>query len=355
MIGSKEDRIISVISKEIARGRKKFIIYPFGEMGKQVKDILNNKFHLPEDLIIDNDKTKHETGIEIYSMEYLASYDLADRYILICSDRVDIFAEVRRAISGYVPQKKVIDIFEKDTLLVGEDYCSHMANISKLNGENICLLKRYDVKFFLPLCKVDYIQKYILLNDCYYEDAYLFYVTKVFKGVINMENSTVVDVGANIGNHSLYFVKECKANKVIAFEPIKETFKILKKNIEINELKGRIIPYNCGIGDKNINGFANGYNMANIGATSLREAMDGNIEIHTLDDFEIEDNIVLIKIDVEGFEGKVIKGALKTIERCHPIIMLESWENETICSIISMLSVFEYDFKQINVSNYVFF
>ena len=348
-----ENKIISTISKEVARGRKRFIIYPFGEIGRQVKDILNNYFHITEDLIIDNGgKTK-----EVYPTEYLSSYDLTDKYVLICSNRNDIFLEIREAISSYVPQKRIIDIFEKDIAIQGIEYLSHMARISGLDQENIYLLKRYNVKFFLPFWKSDFIQRFILLNGLYYEDDYLFYVTKVFRGGVRIEGRTVLDIGANIGNHSLYFAKECKADKVIAFEPVKRTFEILQKNIEINGLEANIVPYNCGIGEADMCAFTNGYNMENIGGTSLRVADDGDIIIHAIDGFNFDDDIALIKIDVEGFEEKAIKGALKTITKNYPVIMLEnwSWEIEKICKIITMLSSVGYDFKQVNANNYIFY
>lgn len=49
------------------------------------------------------------------------------------------------------------------------------------------------------------------------------------------ENKIVVDIGANIGNHTVFFANVCKAKKVYSFEPQEKVFEILKKNVEINK------------------------------------------------------------------------------------------------------------------------
>ena len=46
------------------------------------------------------------------------------------------------------------------------------------------------------------------------------------------------------GNHTLFFCNECRAKKVYAFEPVKKTYKILKRNIVLNQLQDKVITYN---------------------------------------------------------------------------------------------------------------
>ena len=218
--------------------------------------------------------------------------------------------------------------------------------------------RKYQVYFFLEHISLDFLlfQKEILFNNRYYEDSYLFYATKVFKNRKKLDGKTILDIGANIGNHSIYFAKECNAAKVISFEPISKTFEILKRNIELNNLQNIIIPYNWGIGDTYSHALASEYNLSNIGGTSLHNAYNGEIETYSIDELNIDENIALIKIDVEGFEEKVIRGALKTIEKNMPMIMVEAWENSnTIFSIIGMLYKLGYDFKQIDTDNYIFY
>lgn len=59
--------------------------------------------------------------------------------------------------------------------------------------------------------------------------------------------SVVIDVGANIGAFSVYAAR-CGAKKIYAFEPNKESYEILLKNIKINNLEDTIIPYNLAVG-----------------------------------------------------------------------------------------------------------
>lgn len=350
---AEEKKIVSIISNEVARGRKNFILYPFGEMGKLTKKILNDYFKISEYLIIDNGIAREK---EVFPLKYLNSIDLSDKYILITSSNESIYSEIRKNICKYVPQEQIIDLFENRYITFGRDYCIHMTEISNFSLDNIITLNRYNVKFYLPFWKTDLIQREILFNDRYFDDFDLYYVTKVFMGGINLENGVVLDIGANIGNHSIYFAKECYAKKVISFEPVLETFNILKKNIEINGLDDVIYPYNWGIGEKKSRAVVNEYNLTNIGATRLTEKSEGDIEIFSIDDIDFQDNIVLIKIDVEGDEEKVIKGALKTIKRNSPMIMLEAWDiNGTIYNIINMLALLGYDFRQLNDCDYLFY
>lgn len=350
---AEEKKIASILSNEVARGRKDFILYPFGEMGKLTKKILNNHFKIKEYLIVDNGIAKQDG---VFPLEYLNDIDLSDKYVLITSSRESIYSEIRKNICKYVPEEQIIDLFENRCIAFGEDYCIHMTKISNFSSDNIITLNRYNVKFYLPFWKTDFIQREILFNDRYFDDFNLYYATKIFKGGINIEDGIVLDIGANIGNHSIYFAKECHAKKIISFEPVLETFNILKKNIEINLLDNVISPYNWGIGEKISRAVVNEYSLTNIGATRLTEMSEGDIEIFSIDDIDFEDNIVLIKLDVEGDEEKVIKGALKTIEKYTPMIMLEAWdENSTICSIIKMLTLLGYDFRQINDCDYLFY
>lgn len=195
-----------------------------------------------------------------------------------------------------------------------------------------------------------------MFNDQYYENNLLYFVTKNFNGGIKLENGVVLDIGANIGNHSIYFLKECGAKKVIAFEPVKETFNILKRNIEINDLEDKVVLYNCGVGELRSKAAFEEYDLHNIGGTTLYDKEDGDIEIFSIDSLNLDDDVTFMKVDVEGFEEKVIRGALETIKKYRPVIMLEAWDrSNTIENIIMLLSDLGYDFSFIEAENYIFY
>jgi len=63
------------------------------------------------------------------------------------------------------------------------------------------------------------------------------------------ENSTIIDIGANIGVYSIFAARN-KNTKVYAFEPMIDNFRLLRKNIKLNKLDGKILPFNLAVGAK---------------------------------------------------------------------------------------------------------
>jgi FkbM family methyltransferase len=147
---------------------------------------------------------------------------------------------------------------------------------------------------------------------------------------------TVVDVGANIGIFGHYMTKHCNAvtNRMICFEPYPKTYEVLCKNVP-NGLN-----YQYAVGDVDCEeGISLGvYDDENLGQNRITtvywedglndpigDTIDGVRQI-TLDSFlseDIKDDIDLIKIDVEGYEIEVLKGAMGILETQKPDIFLE--------------------------------
>lgn len=152
----------------------------------------------------------------------------------------------------------------------------------------------------------------------------------VLRSPIIDPSGVVIDIGANIGNHSIFFSDFC--NKVYAFEPNPAVYKLLL----INSEKFNIIPINIGISDRNCN-LLMGTNKINIGGSRVindPKAVASNdkieISVRRLDDLEIlaQQKITLIKIDVEGHEINVLTGAADLIKTQHPVIVFEQCANE---------------------------
>ncbi len=140
---------------------------------------------------------------------------------------------------------------------------------------------------------------------------------------------TFIDVGANIGQYSL-FASYCVGvkGKVIAFEPVKNIFNQFNESIKKNYIDN-ITLYNKGCGDENKNILINKKD-GDLGGSSIIELGFGSkkttelVEIVILDDILINENKVdYIKIDVEGFEYEVLLGLKKTIEKCKPRLLIE--------------------------------
>jgi FkbM family methyltransferase len=122
---------------------------------------------------------------------------------------------------------------------------------------------------------------------------------------------TAIDVGAHKGIWTRVMMEEF--DTVYSFEPILSNFLPLK---DINPNS-----YNIGIGEEaSIAYFEPGYNTGMWHVTD--EITEHTSEIKRLDDYNF-DNVDFIKIDVEGYELHVLKGAIDTITKNKPAILLE--------------------------------
>lgn len=158
----------------------------------------------------------------------------------------------------------------------------------------------------------------------------------------------VFDVGANIGTVSLACAKIVgNTGKVKSFEPNSKIFQYLKKNIEINNYSKIIQAHNFGLGSKNKN-----YKFTEFSDDTSNTPSDNGksiITIKKLDDF-IKEKINFLKIDVEGFEYEVLKGAknsLKEIEfvyfECNRDLLDKHNSSEKmICDFLKRLNFIVY-------------
>ncbi len=139
-----------------------------------------------------------------------------------------------------------------------------------------------------------------------------------------------MDVGANVGQHSLFLSKFVW--KVLAFEPYPKVNIQFKQQIAHNKISNIQI-FENGLSDRpeTLNYYAPTGNNEGIGSFDESSISKGNKSYGQLDlqegDQVIESgywkDIKLIKIDVEGFEKKVIKGMTRTIKKERPVIVCE--------------------------------
>lgn len=122
-----------------------------------------------------------------------------------------------------------------------------------------------------------------------------------------------VDVGANVGSYTILASAHSGANS-ISFEPLPATFQKLMNNIQLNHLSGKVKAHNMALGSQAGELlFTNSLDTMN---HVVKDAQEGviSVQVNTLDDILNNGPVpLLIKIDVEGFETEVIKGATKTL------------------------------------------
>lgn len=122
-----------------------------------------------------------------------------------------------------------------------------------------------------------------------------------------------IDIGANVGSYSILASAHVGAT-TISIEPVRSTFEILKKNIFINQVSDKVKPLNIALGSKKVEvRFTTTLDTMNHVAVDDSES-GSKIELDTLDNILSNQLFpAIIKIDVEGFEIEVIKGAPNTL------------------------------------------
>ncbi|MDF1593712.1 MAG: FkbM family methyltransferase [Desulfobacterales bacterium] len=139
------------------------------------------------------------------------------------------------------------------------------------------------------------------------------------------------DIGANVGAISFALAKRVGAHgKVYACEPGGFLFRRLVDNIRLNSLYENIIfPFNVGFSDNKEVRFWNEdkQNRGNAGFLFSDSNQNERIELIPLDQFYKDqgfDRVDFVKIDVEGMEYEVIRGAAQTIKKYKPILWYET-------------------------------
>jgi FkbM family methyltransferase len=167
---------------------------------------------------------------------------------------------------------------------------------------------------------------------------------------------TIIDVGANIGTHSVFFSHQVGSDgNVVALEVQPEIFDVLKQNLKLN---------NCN--NMNVLNLAGGAAIGELELLELDYGRDGNfgaysfciddigrylpvnprarqtlIPVIPLDNLDLE-ICHLLKVDAEGMELEILTGAAQLVEKHRPILYLENNNRESSSALIEQLSLFEY-------------
>ena len=208
----------------------------------------------------------------------------------------------------------------------------------KLIGKNNFIINYENINIIInlnePMDQLIYFQ-----NN--YEKKQINFLLKKIKTI---KPNFFIDVGANSGIYSLFVGKNFPTIKVFAFEPNKKTFKILAKNISINNLKNKIKIFNIGLSHK-------------IGELKMKALIKNNYiqkggfavadkdeDLHFLhretakfitgdSKLNIKNKKIFLKIDVEGHEFYALEGFQKLLKNN---------------SIFLQIEIFDKNFKKIN-------
>lgn len=148
-------------------------------------------------------------------------------------------------------------------------------------------------------------------------------------------NAVVLDVGANFGYLSLVWAKSIAQNgKVLSFEPNLNVYNSFRNSIRANSLESSIELNNLAVGKKDgtIELFLSS-TTSNTLQTNTQDNGSTQIEMVSLDSFLKRNGIDrcdLVKIDVDGIELDILMGATHLMERCNPIFIVETNDDERI-------------------------
>jgi len=231
--------------------------------------------------------------------------------------------------------------------VIQEDYCSVREKKNVIKGEDILKLKLFGYTFHMPRrCANSSID---ILSEIFLEDHH-----QKMAGFRGEESSVVVDVGANEGYYAMKMKQNNPDLKIFTFEPNPMAFKMLEMNIRKNHLKDveisdvalsdmdedesfQLVDEITAIGGFRIFGYRPWLDTNRIREIMVRSAKMDSV----LSD---AGKIDILKIDVEGAEYRVLKGAEEIMPNIERIVVeyhgdemkekvkkyLEKWEFELI-------------------------
>ncbi|MFO7594868.1 MAG: FkbM family methyltransferase [Desulfocurvibacter africanus] len=195
-----------------------------------------------------------------------------------------------------------------------------------------------EILFHLP-DQQDHIQRIIRRSGDFYEPAML----EDMRQRVQL-GDLALDVGANIGNHSVFLAAVCGV-RVQAFEPYAYLHSLLLENVRINAIESLVQAHGVALGATPGLARLDVAPMEKLGMTKLDIAGDGpgpRVRIEALDRLDIAGRIALLKIDVEGMELNVLRGGEHRLRADRPIIYAEAHSDAQFQEIAAFLADFGY-------------
>lgn len=149
-------------------------------------------------------------------------------------------------------------------------------------------------------------------------------ILEVLKENISQE-SVCLDIGANIGQHTLYMASLANKGRVYSFEPLKKLVDQIKESVIANNFKNIEI-YNFGLSNtsETLNIYLDNLNIGRSTFDKRKEASSiEKADIKVFDDIWGDNKIDFLKMDVEGYEYYALQGMKNNILKSHPKMLLE--------------------------------
>lgn len=207
----------------------------------------------------------------------------------------------------------------------------------------------------------DVIQKRICRGMCWEPQ-----LLSIVHGLSNIADKqmAIIEIGANIGALTVP-TASMVAGPIWAFEPNPAAADILKANIALNDLP--CVEIKCvALGEAHGKAEIASENSNNLGATryttqvSAPTSTTSMVDVHPLDHYVEQWHEAsmgfntLVKIDVEGMESEVLKGARRFLTDIQPIVLIEIW-GQNVSAIRSLAREFNYELQPISGDDFVMY
>ncbi len=164
----------------------------------------------------------------------------------------------------------------------------------------------------------------------------------LLKNIALPQGAAILDVGANLGILTIHFARMFPNHPIVAFEPVTENYRVLRRMIKYYKLKN-VSAYNIGLSDMNgeltmlmpLEGGTRKQGLSHVLTDPKPPAARGtvyHIAAFRLDDWwqsnRPKNTIGLLKMDVENHESKVLMGSIESIRKYRPYVLAELWDNE---------------------------
>ena len=246
-------------------------------------------------------------------------------------------ATVEEQIRKVAMTDRVCDLLLRANELLSEQI--HQQRVTALGQERVLdfQYEHHSIRLWLPHASSDYIQRRILSTNAFYKMALLGRLKK-----LTPAGAVVCDVGAYIGSQTVFFAKCLQAAQVYAFESLAFSCEILRRNISLNQLEGRVTVHHATVARPGVRAVLRSFKSSNIGASSVSLAEEGDMACTSIDDMEL-DRLDLLNIDISAGQKDVLQGAQATIRRLRPNVLVSLGTSDR--DVIQLLT--EWDMKQL--------
>jgi len=165
------------------------------------------------------------------------------------------------------------------------------------------------------------------------------------------EGDTVLDIGGHIGTHTMV-LSRCVGprGKVHVFEPQVKLFTELLVNTYLNGCEN-VEPHRVALGAKGGVAYMDHPCLKNEGMARISSKGE-KVPVKTLDSFQLS-NISLIKMDIEGYEMEALKGALSTLQKNRPVMIVEVFQGAECSERLKFIEGLGYEITHLEDNDYL--